>query len=418
MKKILSNKLYMTTFVADMVSNFGDVLYYLALMNYVLDLKETSQAMALVTASESLPILGMLFMGVWADKTRNKIDAILTTLGLRVGLYALLGVFMGFSPALWVVLAAVLVNLVSDLSGQYESALFNPLSLRIIPDEDRESFMAFRQGVSSFLRIIFQSSGALFIAIMSYQQLAFFNAGTFLFSLALMLVIRPSLNKLLENNPLKIAEQTEEQGFSLFGMFATLKKALETVKNIPVLGASMVIITGLNAIFVALSPLMILSIKENPNFIIINQTTTIAAFSIVLAVGSILGSILVSTRLKDVSFIALLQWSAFMPLVLFVGFYLKQIYLVFGVVLFSAILLGLFNPKINALVMRNIPEEQMGTVGAGIDSLAQGGMIVSQLFTAVLVANLPVSIISIIFFLLALVLFGYTIRKTHGQSVK
>lgn len=418
MKKILSNRLYMISFVADMVSNFGDVLYYLALMNYVLDLKETSLAMALVTASESLPILGMLFMGVWADKTRNKIRAILATLGLRVSLYALLGVFMGFSPSLWVVLVAVLINLVSDLSGHYESALFIPLSLRIIPDEDRESFMAFRQGVSSFLRIIFQSSGAILIAIMSYQQLAFFNAATFLFSLVLMLVIRPSLNKLLEKNPLKIAEQAEGQGFSLSSMLATLKEALDTVKTIPVLQASMIIITGLNAIFVALSPLMILSIKENPNFVIINQTTTVAASSIIFSVGMILGSMLVGYWLREVSLITLLKWSAFMPILLFLSFYLGQVYLVFGVVLMIAILLGLFNPKINALIMRQIPEDQLGTVGAGIDTLAQAGMIVSRLVTAVLVANVSVGSISLIFFLLALLLFGYTIRRTRGQSVE
>lgn len=416
MKKILSNKLYMSTFVADMVSNFGDVLYYLALMNYVLALEETSLAIALVTASESLPILGMLFMGIWADKTKDKIGAIVATLGLRTALYGLLGFFMGFTPSLWVVFVAVLINLISDLSGQYESALFIPLSLRIIPDEERESFMAFRQGVSSFLRILFQSSGAFFIAIMSYQQLAFFNASTFLFSLVIMLAIRPRLTKLLEKNPLKIAEQTEEEGFSLSGMLATLKRALEAVKTIPVLQASMFIIAGLNAIFVALSPLMILSIKENPDFIIFNQATTIAVFSIVFAVGTILGSILMSTRLKEISLITLLQWSAFLPLVLFAGFYLGQVYLVFGVVLAAAILLGLFNPKISALVMREIPEEQLGTVGAGIDALAQAGMVISQLATAFLVAHLPVQTIAIIFFLLGLVLFSYTIRKTYGQS--
>ena len=55
MKRILQNKLFMGTFVSDMLSNFGDVLYYLALMNYVLLLPEAKFAISLVTLSESLP---------------------------------------------------------------------------------------------------------------------------------------------------------------------------------------------------------------------------------------------------------------------------------------------------------------------------------------------------------------------------
>ncbi|MDW8576118.1 hypothetical protein Q7V23_10190 [Streptococcus suis] len=36
MKKILKNATYLWVLTADMLSNFGDVVYYLALMNYVL----------------------------------------------------------------------------------------------------------------------------------------------------------------------------------------------------------------------------------------------------------------------------------------------------------------------------------------------------------------------------------------------
>lgn len=48
MKKIITNRLFMATFVSDMLSNFGDVLYYLALMNMVLLVPETKLAIALV----------------------------------------------------------------------------------------------------------------------------------------------------------------------------------------------------------------------------------------------------------------------------------------------------------------------------------------------------------------------------------
>lgn len=63
MKKIMQNRLFILSFVADMVSNFGDVLYYLALMNYVLILPDTKLALSMITLSETLPILVGLLSG-------------------------------------------------------------------------------------------------------------------------------------------------------------------------------------------------------------------------------------------------------------------------------------------------------------------------------------------------------------------
>ncbi|MGU7931067.1 MFS transporter, partial [Streptococcus suis] len=110
MKKILNNKLFLSSYLADVISNFGDTLYYLALMNYVLFLPDTKFALAMITVSETLPILSGLFMGIWADRTKNKLDTILATLVIRFVLYALVGLLMGFTPALWIVAVVCVIN--------------------------------------------------------------------------------------------------------------------------------------------------------------------------------------------------------------------------------------------------------------------------------------------------------------------
>ena len=97
MRKIISNRLYMTVFSVDMLSNFGDTVYYLALMDYVLRLKETQLALSLVTLSETLPIFTLLFAGVWADKTKNKVDTIIATQWIRALLYVVVGLVMAFN---------------------------------------------------------------------------------------------------------------------------------------------------------------------------------------------------------------------------------------------------------------------------------------------------------------------------------
>ncbi|MDG3231579.1 MFS transporter [Streptococcus suis] len=420
MKRLIHNKLFLSSFVADLISNFGDTLYYLALMNYVLLLPDTKFALAMITASETLPILAGLFIGIWADKTKNKLDTILVTLVVRVGLYAFVGFLMGFAPALWVVAVVCVINFLSDLAGQYENGLYMPVSLRVVAAEDRETAMAFKMTVKSLLQIAFQASGAILIGFMSYQNLAFFNAGTFLVSLAIMATLRPALAKLLKENPIQEAEQTETEAGIIKGMRNSLKESYQAVQNIPVLKASIVTIASLNAIFTALSPLVILNMKEFSDFVIVNAGTTVALISIFFSVGSILGSSIGMALFKNVSLINLLKFSTLMPVLIFSGFFLHNIYVVLTIIFVTAMTLGVFNPKMNALVLNELPEDKLATVGGGIDAFCQIGMVAGQALVALMVTVLSATSISLIFLLLSVGLVSYTIlvgRKSKNEVV-
>ena len=417
MKRILQNKLFMGTFISDMLSNFGDVLYYLALMNYVLLLPKAKFAISLVTLSESLPFLTMIFMGMWGDRTKKKVDTILATLLFRTGLYLLIGLAMGFQPALWVVILAVLVNLLSDLAGQYEDALHIPLSLRIIPMEDREAMYAFRQGASSILKILFQSSGAILAGLMSYQHLAFFNAGTFVVSALIMMILRPSLNKLLKDNPIHSSVETrEEERHFIKNTWNSLQQSYQTVQNISVLKTSIFTIAGLNAVFAAENALLLLNMKENPSFVFINPATTIATVTVVTLVGNILGSVLVTTLLKKVSMEFLLKISVFMPPALFIGFLLHSIYIIFLVNFLTMVIVGIFQPKMNAFVISSLPEERLATISAGISSFSTLGLVLCQMLVAVLVTFLSSAQIAFLFLILSSILFFYTLKVPRKNA--
>lgn len=417
MKRILQNKLFMGTFISDMLSNFGDVLYYLALMNYVLLLPKAKFAISLVTLSESLPFLTMIFMGMWGDRTKKKVDTILVTLLFRTGLYLLIGLAMGFQPALWVVILAVLVNLLSDLAGQYEDALHIPLSLRIIPMEDREAMYAFRQGASSILKILFQSSGAILAGLMSYQHLAFFNAGTFVVSALIMLILCPSLNNLLKDNPIHSSvENREEERHFIKNTWNSLQQSYQTIQNIFILKTSIFTIAGLNAVFAAENALLLLNMKENPSFVFINPATTIATVTVVTLVGNILGSVLVTTLLKKVSMEFLLKISVFMPPALFIGFLLHSIYIIFLVNFLTMVIVGIFQPKMNAFVISSLPEERLATISAGISSFSTLGLVLCQMLVAVLVTFLSSAQIAFLFLILSSILFFYTLKVPRKNA--
>ncbi|MCW1060316.1 MFS transporter [Streptococcus anginosus] len=417
MKRILQNKLFMGTFISDMLSNFGDVLYYLALMNYVLLLPKAKFAISLVTLSESLPFLTMIFMGMWGDRTKKKVDTILATLLFRTGLYLLIGLAMGFQPALWVVILAVLVNLLSDLAGQYEDALHIPLSLRIIPMEDREAMYAFRQGASSILKILFQSSGAILAGLMSYQHLAFFNAGTFVVSALIMMILRPSLNKLLKDKPIHSSvENREGERHFIKNTWNSLQQSYQTVQNISVLKTSIFTIAGLNAVFAAENALLLLNMKENPSFAFLNPATTIATVTVVTLIGNILGSVLVTTLLKKVSMEFLLKISVFMPPALFIGFLLHSIYIIFLVNFLTMVIVGIFQPKMNAFVISSLPEERLATISAGISSFSTLGLVLCQMLVAVLVTFLSSAQIAFLFLILSSILFFYTLKVPRKNA--
>ena len=359
----------------------------------------------------------MIFMGMWGDRTKKKVDTILVTLLFRTGLYLLIGLAMGFQPALWVVILAVLVNLLSDLAGQYEDALHIPLSLRIIPMEDREAMYAFRQGASSILKVLFQSSGAILVGLMSYQHLAFFNAGTFVVSALIMMILRPSLNKLLKDKPIHSSvENREEERHFIKNTWNSLQQSYQTVQSISILKTSIFTIAGLNAVFAAENALLLLNMKENSSFAFINPATTIATVTVVTLIGNILGSVLVTTLLKKVSMEFLLKISVFMPPALFIGFLLHSIYIIFLVNFLTMIIVGIFQPKMNAFVISSLPEERLATISAGISSFSTLGLVLCQMLVAVLVTFLSSAQIAFLFLILSSILFFYTLKVPRKNA--
>ncbi|WP_029188086.1 MFS transporter [Streptococcus suis] len=420
MQKIICNKIFLFSYLADVISNFGDTLYYLALMNYVLFLPDTKFALAMITASETLPILAGLFIGIWADKTKNKLDTILATLVVRVGLYALVGLLMGFTPSLWIVAVVCLVNFLSDLAGQYENGLYMPLSLRVLEAEDRETAMAFKNTVGGILMIVFRSSGAILIGFMSYQNLAFFNAGTFLVSLAIMAGLRPAFTKLLKENPIQEAEQTETEAGLVKGIGQSLKESYQAIQKIPLLKVSILTIAGINTVFSAISPLVILAMKEFSDFVIVNSGITLALVFNLFSVGYILGSSLGMAFFKNVSLSKLLKLCTGLSITLFVGFYLHNIYIVMATILVTTMTTGIINPKLYALIMNELPEDKLATINVGMGTIFNIGMLAGQALVALMVTILSVTSISLIFLLLSVGLVSYTIlvgRRPKNEVV-
>ncbi len=109
-----------------------------------------------------------------------------------------------------------------------------------------------------------------------------------------------------------------------------------------------------------------------------------------------------------------------MPVLIFSGFFLHNIYVVLTIIFVTAMTLGVFNPKMNALVLNELPEDKLATVGGGIDAFCQIGMVAGQALVALMVTVLSATSISLIFLLLSVGLVSYTIlvgRKSKNEVV-
>ncbi len=423
MKKILKNATYLWVLTADMLSNFGDVVYYLALMNYVLLVPNSRLALAIVTFSEIFPSFMGLFTGYLADKTVNKIRTIKLTLIFRVALYLILGFCMGFEPALWIVVVAAIFNVFADFAGFYENGLYTPLGLRVAPKEEREQYSAFRQTVTSLLNIAFQALSALLVGLLSYQNLAFLNAGTFLASLLIMQLLTPAFRKLLTEQPLKIAEQPSQpdQATKGPGILASFKQAIVELRKIPEFRLVLITSPLINACGAILYPILVLLISEDPNLVFLNVETTLALTILIFFVGNILGSTLVFTLFKKTSMVTLEVAATFSLLGVFVGMLLHQLPVILFFLATMGIGFGASGPKFNAKFVNSMPEEQLATIGGAVSTYFMLGQAFTRLLVSGLVLVLTVNQISGLFlaatgFLVLYVLYWLACNQKTPQN--
>lgn len=411
MRKILKNQLYLKVLLSDLISNFGDTLYFIALMTYVTELKDSNLAVSIINLSETIPILFTVFFGIIADRTMNKVETIIKTLWIRVGLYLLVAMVMNFKASIMVVILASMVNLVSDTLGQFENGLFYPISNRIVEKSEREEAMAFRQTVTSTMNIVNQSLGAFLITVLSFFHLALINSLTFAISLFIMLVIKHQID---------YDDQTSSSTSSTFHfktlfseIMSNLKLSIKHLFSISHMKAALLVIPILNGSLAILTPLVVVNLSKGSALTIMNTATTISLLGISTVAGGILGGafILISKRFKSLSIGTLLKMNLMTVLLSFVVFYYQNIYLLLFASFLSSVFVSALNPKMGAIIFNHIDETKLATIFGGMVTYFQMGDVVSRLLFSTLVIYLPSNYIAVVYMVLVLLAFLYTFKK-------
>lgn len=404
MKDLLKNRLYITSLISDIISNIGDIMFYLALVNYVVFLENPEYGVAILTVSETLPGIFAIFLGYFADKSINRVNKIALTLVIRSFLYIIIGFLMGYSPALWIVIVAACINFVSDIIGQYESSLFLPISLKVVPNELREKSIAFKSSIVSTINIIARVFGILLIGILSYSMIAYINSATFIIALLIFLTIYKPLKNIYKDEEKSLKDNVIFNRNMLKEFKNNFKIVLEEIKNFPEVISAMLVIPFINAILFVINPIFILLISKHSDFIIINSQTTIATFPIVLSISSIFGSIVAIKYSEKFEIMPLLIIVLIVSLAIFVSLYFHQIYLSLIFIGLLAIIVSLISPKLSALIQNNVNPNIIGTVFGFLGTSAQIVMVIVSFIFSWAITFVNIKVILLIFVLLNLIL--------------
>ena len=383
-------------------------------MTYVTELKDSNLAVSIINLSETIPILFTVFFGIIADRTMNKVETIIKTLWIRVGLYLVVAMVMNFKASIMVVILASMVNLVSDTLGQFENGLFYPISNRIVEKSEREEAMAFRQTVTSTMNIVNQSLGAFLITILSFFHLALINSLTFAISLFIMLVIKHQIDDY--DDQTSSSTSSTFQFKTLFSeIMSNLKLSIKHLFSISHMKAALLVIPILNGSLAILTPLVVVNLSKDSVLTIMNTATTISLLGISTVAGGILGGvfILISKRFKSLSIGALLKMNLMTVLLSFVAFYYQNIYLLLFASFLSSVFVSALNPKMGAIIFNHIDETKLATIFGGMVTYFQMGDVVYRLLFSTLVIYLPSNYIAVVYMVLVLLAFLYTFKKVE-----
>ncbi|KRL62124.1 MFS transporter [Lactobacillus psittaci] len=322
MNVFLKNKSYRYFSIASFLSGTGDILFYMALMTYASKLKNYSLALSLIAISESLPKLLEVFAGYLADRTPKKFKNIFLTALIRFVLYSLVGVLFVSKISDWtLVLIVIVINLISDTFGSYASGLVVPLIVNLVGEEEFGEAEGFTSGVSQVIGISAQFLGSGLLLFMSYSNLAFLNALTFLFAGLLY----ASVGRKYQNSNQVI----ENQDINQDKFVATLISSYNQVKKQPGLLTIVLIVALINGALSALQSLIpIVMVAYKKTMIISNYSFTIAIIGIVVSGGFAIGSILGPQLFKKATVFSIVVTAIILSIVTTIAAFIANIYII------------------------------------------------------------------------------------------
>lgn len=386
MHEYLTNRGYRAILNASLLSGIGDSLYNIVFIIYAATMPFKSLAVTLAAMATSVPTMLSLLTGSLADRTHAKTWHMVATRLGQMLLFLSLAVMILLPASFPLFLSLLLINIVSDSLGQYGNGLTLPLLHRLIPAKELNTALSFQSATSSTVQLVFQGLGASLIVLLNHNYALFglLNALTFLLA-AVTLVFR--------KKQLKQAEPPVTTGKSQ-PVIGNIRAVLKFLAGNQFLFAVILFAMLVNTLGSSVDGLMNITLVQEPDLWLRDFGTTVAIINVVSSVGLIFGALFAKDGLQRLSTFKLL--SLLMAAIVGLSssfFLLHSIVAALGFSFVTAYLMGKINPRLATVMMRQVPEQQMGTTAGVVNLAALIGMPVGQVifFTIANLASAHVS---------------------------
>lgn len=369
MNVFLKNRNFRQLLINQWISGFGDIVFYLALMNYVSIYSFAPLAIFIISASETLPQFIQVFTGVVADFQKNRTQKYLFIQFGKVLLYSLVTLLLfGRDFSFLILLVICLINFLSDSLSYFSGAMLTPVYIKVI-EQDMTSAMGFRQASTSLVHILGNLAGGFLITWMSIGALAGLNTLTFVLAYLGFRQISKNLHD-LEPTLSNDRELTKANYWK--HLLASLKVLLG-LKDV----VRLLLISSLGQVILnILMPVATLLLLKKP-FGNLQVGQSLALLIVFSSAGLILGNILSGSLLKKLSTKLAMYASQLFEGFILCGFFLQDFLLVLIATFACAVAVGLLSPRLQKSVFSLIPEESMGAIQSAINlfSMAVPGIL-------------------------------------------
>lgn len=369
MNAFLTNKNFRQLLINQWISGFGDIVFYLALMNYVSAYSFAPLAIFIISASETLPQFIQVFTGVAADFQKNRTQKYLFIQFSKIVLYSLVTLLLfGRDFSFLILLMICLINFLSDSLSYFSGAMLTPVYVKVI-EQDMTSAMGFRQASMNLVHILGNLAGGFLITWMSIGALAGLNTLTFVLAYLGFRQISKNLHDLEPT----LSNDRELTKVNYWKHLLASLKVLLGLKDV----VRLLLISSLGQVILnILTPVATLLLLKKP-FGNLQVGQSLALLIVFSSAGLILGNILSGSLLKKLSTKLAMYASQLFEGFILCGFFLQDFLLVLIATFACAVAVGLLSPRLQKSVFSLIPEESMGSIQSAINlfSMAVPGIL-------------------------------------------
>ncbi|RCW17155.1 transporter [Streptococcus gallolyticus] len=351
MKLIFKNKVYRFLTISRLLNSMGSSLYNIVFIVYAANMFHSKIIVSLANITMVIPTIFTVFVGIKADNTVNKRRFLILTGFVQAILFTLISLIIN-EATLLVFSTVSLFNIISDILSDYSNGLRMPIIQKNVGQNDLIEAYSFTQFISYICNLSGQAIGVWLLTTSqnNFTIVALMNALSFFLSVCILIPVKKELTH--EN----VKEEQSSDSFfkQLSSMFSNIKMIFNESSTTNFIH-SLIAILLLNTLGGSITAIYNIFLL-NQNILNLSYSKALLVVETILVGGILIGSLTPHDYFSKLSIDNLLKITA--VVFTFVGlsnlFHFSSI---IGIIIlsFATYLSGKVNPKINSLLLTNLP---------------------------------------------------------------